>query len=129
MRKMLCLVTVVVMSGCSLNEVASTSVTLRVWRDDWSRQDVYELTPGGSMLFTSVLKSKPDTDIRAAAGLDPSGTIVLNGKDYAIEPDEILYVGSNRTKIWKRIGIRKRLIQRGRRLEEQPNKAIDSDKK
>jgi len=71
------------------------------------------------MLFTSVLKSKPDTDIRAAVGLDPSGRIVLDGKDYAIEPDEILYMGSNRTKIWRRIGIRKKLIQKARRIEGQ----------
>jgi len=108
-------------AGCADKGSSQEPITFTAWNENWSTQTTYQLSPEGEKIWASLLASSPDTDDAAAIGLDPSGMLILKGKHYAVEPDMIVYMGKNRTRIWRRQGIRARLIQNAEALKEPPN--------
>ena len=121
------LLAVLVLAGCSRQKPNVGATTFTVSARKGSKQTSYQLLPDGQKVLDSLLARKPDTDISAPVCLLPTTWFFVDGQRYAISTDEIVLLGYGHTKVWKRTGIRKDLIDKSRKLKRKPNQAIDGD--
>ena len=106
------------LGGCSTKEPSGDAVTFNMWNENWKRQTTYQLMPEGQHLLKELLAREPDVNSTIPIGLEPSGLLVHEGKRYAIEPDQVILFSDEGTKVWKRMGIRKKLIKSSNELEK-----------
>jgi len=67
------------------------------------------LSPKAVKIFTDVIAGEPDMVVDAGIGLSPSAFLNWKGHQYAIEPNEVIFMGKQ-TKHWKAPGIQRALI-------------------
>lgn len=103
------------LAGCAKREPDFAGATFRVWNEGWDRQTSYRIEVEGDKLLKAVLNRAPDSEVRAAVGLMPSGMLDIYGRRYAVEEDQIVFLGKNRTRIWNRPGVRDELIKKSTR--------------
>ena len=108
----------VLLGGCSTKEQSEKVVTFNMWNENWKRQTTYQLMPEGQQLLKELLAREPDIDLGVPIALKPSGLLVQDGQRYAIEPDQVILFSDEGTKVWKRKGIRKKLIKSSDELEK-----------
>ncbi len=51
-----------------------------------------------------------DVDITAPVSLKPSYTVIIDGVDFALEPDELIWMVPDGTKRWNSPGVRQRIL-------------------
>ena len=102
----------VLLGGCAPRD----SVTFNMWNENWNRQATYQLTPQSQHILTKLLAREPDVNSTIPIALEPSGLLAHEGKRYAIERDQVVLFGDEGTKVWKRKGIRKALINSSAKL-------------
>lgn len=102
--------------------------TFWAWDEVWNQKTAYQLQPDGERLLAALLAKKPDSEANAAAGLLPSGMIVLGETKYAIEDDEVVLLGKNNTKVWRHRGIKKELIEKSKPVKgDAPSDGTDKN--
>ncbi len=118
-RSILGLLVALIILGCATPQTVDlTDITLTVWNESYSEKTNHQLTKEAKELLESVLDRKPDHNINTAVEIDLSGVLVLDGRKYVIEPNRVLFLGVNFTKIWDQKGVRKELIRQGRILRK-----------
>ncbi len=61
--------------------------------------------------LAGLVSAKPDVDTPDRIKLDPKYSVIVDGVDLALQPDELILLHRGGTKIWKSAGVRTRILR------------------
>jgi len=88
-------------------EIANSDKKVELVDTDGKR---HELKGKDKIFLIDLLSKNPDSDYDEHMKLDPMYRFFIGDIDYALEPDRVILMHKNGTKIWKSPGVRNRIL-------------------
>ena len=101
----------VLVAGCSSQPETPPPSAELLMLDENYRWQSHDIPDVQEQKLRRIVQSEPDEEFDDNLPLEPIYSVEVDGTKYALEPDEIIFLGMPRTRRWKAPGIRKEILE------------------